>query len=62
MVDLSGDLRSFSDTFTGNEEYVFYSNVFNLSDKDYYILENNYHLTKRFEKALVHVDILKRNH
>ena len=48
-IDLNNDYRSFI-AFSGNEEYVFYSNVFNVSDEDLLAIETKYRLIKRFEK------------
>lgn len=55
-IDLNNDYRSFIG-FSGKEEYVFYSNVFNLSDEDLLAIETNYLLIKRFEKNRVFVEI-----
>ncbi len=58
-VDLSGDTRTFENDFTGTEPFVLYSNVFNLEDKEYDLLEKNYILEKEFSKGQVHVQLLK---
>lgn len=58
-IDLNGDLRFFKG-FSGNEKYVFYSNVYNLSDEDLKILDNNYLVIKTFEKNAVRVDLMIR--
>ena len=55
-IDLNNDYRSFI-TFSGNEEYVFYSNVFNVSDEDLLAIETKYRLIKRFEKNRVFIEI-----
>jgi hypothetical protein len=57
-VDLSGDKNKFSE-FSGKETYVFYSNIYNLSDREYDNLENNYKLIQSFSKGLIRIDILK---
>ncbi len=59
-VDLSGDERAFL-TFDGNNPYLCYSNVYNLTDEEYEIIDNNYTIIKKFEKARVHIYIYKRN-
>ena len=59
-VDLNGNNRSFIG-FTGKENFVFYSNVYNLSDEDLKTLHENYHIIQTFEKRNVRVEILKKN-
>ncbi|WP_053991553.1 hypothetical protein [Mangrovimonas sp. TPBH4] len=58
-VDLNGDNRYFKG-FSGNEMYVFYSNVYNLSDYELDILHKNYSVLKSFEKNNVRVDLMIR--
>ncbi len=58
-VDLSGDLRSFSN-FSGNEEFIFYSNVYNLTDEQYDSIDNNYEIIKQFQKFNIHIYIYKK--
>jgi hypothetical protein len=60
-VELNGDRRSFS-KFSGKEKYVFYSNVYNLSDNEFDKLYNNYELVKTFRIAFIRVEIWKRKH
>ena len=57
-VDLKGDKRSFS-VFDGQNPYVFYSNVFNLSDEEYHMLDN-YEEMKRFEKFRIKIILMKK--
>jgi len=57
-VDLSGDYRSFS-KFNGKNNYLFYSNVYNLSDEDYEKIHNNYIIIKQFNKFNIHINIYK---
>ena len=59
-IDLTGDYRSFAH-FNKVNKYVFYSNVYNLSDKEYRILEKNYQEVKRFARFGVFVSILGNN-
>lgn len=59
-IDLTGDYRSFAH-FNKVNKYVFYSNVYNLSDKEYRILEKNYQEIKRFARFGVFVSILGNN-
>jgi hypothetical protein len=58
-ISLSGNLDEFAD-FTGNDPYVFYSNIFNLNDQTYEILEQKYTCIKAFEKKNIYIQILKR--
>ena len=58
-IDLNGNQKSFT-KFTNNSNYVFYSNVYNLSDKDYELLNNNYLEIKRFKSLNIIVSILKK--
>jgi len=58
FVDLSGDQRSFV-PFNGNNRYVFYSNVFNISDEQLYILSNQYTPIVKFTKCRIHVTLYK---
>jgi hypothetical protein len=48
-IDFKGDKRSFS-KFNGNNSYVFYASVYNLTDKEQKTLTNNYTLLKQFHK------------
>ncbi|MDC7993631.1 hypothetical protein [Altibacter sp. HG106] len=47
--------------FDGNQHYVFYSNVFNLTDEEWRWLEADYSEVKRFEARGVWVAIYSRN-
>ncbi len=58
-VDLNGDMRSFI-KFSGTEKYVFYSNVYNLSDDELKKLHQNYHILKSFEKRNVRIEIMQK--
>lgn len=55
-VDLNGDRRVWAD-FTGRENYVFYSNVFNLPDETIDAIHRNYRLVKRFCKMGVRAEL-----
>lgn len=57
-IDLSGDMRSFSN-FNGKNNYLFYSNVYNLTDEEYEIIDNNYIIIKQFNKFNIHIYIYK---
>jgi len=59
-VDLSGDIREF-ERYSGINDYIFYSNVYNLTDDEYENIDNNYTIVKKFEKARIHIYIYKRN-
>ena len=57
-VMLNGDKRSFS-MFNGNNLYVLYANVYNLSDDDYAALKTNYLPVKTYSSLTVKVVILQ---
>ncbi len=59
-VDHNNDQRSFL-RFTGNESYVFYSNVYNLSDDEFTSLETNYQEIKSFQNGGITILLLKHN-
>ncbi len=59
-VDLNGDQRAFA-RFNGKNKYVFYSNVYNLSDKEYDTLDKNYTLLKDFKSYNITIHILIKN-
>jgi hypothetical protein len=58
-VDVNGDMRSFT-RFTGTEKYIFYSNVYNLSDDELYILDHKYFTLKTFQKRNVRIEIMQK--
>ena len=58
-IDLNGNQKSFT-KFTNRSNYVFYSNVYNLSSKDYELLAQNYTEIKCLKKANIIVSILKK--
>ncbi len=58
-TDLDNDPRQFA-LFTGENPYVFYSNVFNISDKDFEKIHSNYKAIKKFENMGIYVTILKK--
>jgi hypothetical protein len=59
-IDLNGDMRSFAQ-FTGKEKYVFYSNVYNLSDNEFDALHQNYTTIKTFEERNVRIEIMQKS-
>lgn len=59
-IDLNGDIRSFTD-FTGNEKYVLYSNLYNVSDENYATLNQNYTRIKVFSERNARIEILEKN-
>lgn len=59
FIDLNGDLRKMN-SFSEEDNYVFYSNVYNLSNDEYSTLKTQYLEVKRFEKMHIYVSILKR--
>jgi len=58
--ELNNDHRQFID-FNNSCDYVIYSNVFNVSDKDYDLVKNQYSVIKHFKRGLVYIDICKKN-
>lgn len=58
-IDLNGDMRSFK-KFTGKEEFVFYSNVYNISDNEFDILHHNYIIIKTFKERNVRIEIMQK--
>jgi hypothetical protein len=59
-IDLSVDTRSFS-KFNGKNKYVFYANVYNISDKDLSILNKNYIILKQFSNLNINITIYISN-
>lgn len=59
-IEHNGDLRKMKG-FTGNSNFVMYSNVYNVSDEVIDDLKENYTIVQSFEKMNVRVDILKKN-
>jgi hypothetical protein len=59
-VDLNNDQRQFVE-FNNSRDYVLYSNVFNVSDKDYDLVRNQYSIIKHFKSGLLYIDICKKN-
>ncbi|WP_455095065.1 ArnT family glycosyltransferase [Prevotella koreensis] len=58
-VDLNNDHRQWAD-FTGKEQYVFYSNVFNLSDEEIELIKRDYRMMKQFSKMGVRTELYKK--
>ena len=58
-IDLTENEQRFHQ-FNGKQTYVFYTNVYNLSDQEWMWLETNYSEVKRFERAGVWVAIFKK--
>jgi hypothetical protein len=55
-VDLQKDKRSFSE-FNSENEYVLYSNVYNLTDNELNTLDNKYSILKEFNKFNIQITI-----
>jgi hypothetical protein len=58
-VDISVDNRKFP-SFDGSQSYVFYSNVYNLSDEGYALLDSNYIEVHRVGQWPVHIVLLEK--
>lgn len=59
-IDFTNDQRSFA-RFNEKNNYVFYSNVYNLSDNDHSNLEKKYTEIKRFQRFGIYVSVLKKD-
>lgn len=61
LIDLNGDERRFT-FYNGKGKYVFYSNVFNVTDLEYDEIHDrrNYECIKKFESDQVFVHIFKK--
>ena len=57
-IDFSEDLRSFA-KYTGENEYLFYSNIHNLTDEMYDHIDHNYTIIKKFNRLRIHIYIYK---
>ncbi|MBR4924745.1 MAG: hypothetical protein IKZ61_03240 [Prevotella sp.] len=58
-VDLNNDHRRWAE-FTGNEPYVFYSNVFNLSDEEIDLIHRDYRLVQSFSSFGVRTELYEK--
>ena len=58
-VDLNDDHRRWAE-FTGNEPYVFYSNVFNLSDEEIDLIHRDYRLVQCFSSFGVRTELYEK--
>jgi hypothetical protein len=58
-ADLNHDNRKFAD-FNNCSDYVLYSNVFNISDKEYDLIKSQYSVIKQFRKGSLHMDICRK--
>jgi hypothetical protein len=61
QIDLNGDDRSFH-YYEGKGKYIFYSNIFNVTDQEYDEIHNksNYKCIKHFESQQVFIDIFEK--
>lgn len=58
-IDLNGNHKNFKG-FKAGAEYVFYSNIYNISDKDYEALAKEYDVIKEFKNQIVFIKIYKK--
>jgi hypothetical protein len=58
-VDLSGDMRKMT-LFDGTQDYIFYSNVYNLSDDQYDIIAEQYSSFQEFKKNRIKVILYRK--
>ena len=59
-VDINGDHREWAE-YTGKEQYLFYSNVFNLPDETIEIIQRDYHLVQSFSSFGVRTELYEKN-
>ena len=59
-IDLNENPKAFT-KFSNNSKYVFYSNIYNLSDEDYQILANQYSSIMYLKRHRIFVSILKKD-
>jgi len=59
QIDLNGDHRALLH-FNRESKYVFYSNVYNITDEDFDFIQENYTEIKRFISFQIYISILKR--
>ncbi len=59
-IDLNGSQKHFSE-YTGNNEYIFYSNIYNVSDIEFEQIINKYIIIKSFKKNGIYIWICKKN-
>ncbi|PQJ73289.1 hypothetical protein [Polaribacter butkevichii] len=59
-IDLNNDKRTFA-TFNNKNNYVFYSNIYNLSDEELDILDKNYSILKEFDNFNITITIYTLN-
>ncbi len=57
-IDFNNDYRLFKH-FNGENEYILFSNVYNLTDKEYNSIDNKYILIKSFSKNNIYVNLYK---
>ncbi len=59
QINLDGDTRKFQH-FDKNNSLVFYSNVYNITDEEYEVIQSNYQEIKQFESFGIYVTLLKK--
>ena len=62
LIDFKKDQRTFA-KFNGNNAYIFYSSVYNLSEEEHDLINNNYILLKQFHKfnTIINIYIHKKH-
>ena len=59
-VDINNDHREWAE-YTGKEQYLFYSNVFNLPDETIEIIQHDYHIIQSFSSFGVRTELYEKN-
>ena len=59
-VDINNDHREWAE-YTGKEQYLFYSNVFNLPDETIELIHRDYHLVQSFSSFGVRTELYEKN-
>lgn len=58
-IDLNNDYRILKD-FNDSSNYVFYSNIYNVSDEDLNIINKHYSVIKQFNNGSIYIKIYKK--
>jgi hypothetical protein len=58
-IDLTGDQRKFS-IYNGKNQYVFYSNIYNIDDQIYDEIYNEYEIIQKFNKNRIYIHVLEK--
>lgn len=61
-IDLNHDYRNFNN-YDGTSQYVFYSNIYNITDDEYDEIHNkdSYEVVKKFENKGIYITVFKKH-